>query len=136
MCFTGVLAITPGQSYLPVELYTPLEELVPYTPANVKQVNQLAQQIKDGNPNPVLLAKLAKACNAALAKITWLESTNKDLVRADQRKKDKANRKKGHWGDGRVVSRETLNEMECNMEFKNCCLRSTGSGMTAAMAAD
>lgn len=63
------------------------------TPANVKEVNQLVQQIVAGNHDPVLPEKLGKACSSALANNTMLRITNIDLISADQRKKEKTARK-------------------------------------------
>ena len=67
-----------------------------FTPRNVKHVNQLVQQIKAGNYDLALPEKLGKACSSAMTTSTLLTIINNDLIQAEQRKKDKAKRGKGH----------------------------------------
>lgn len=82
------------------------------TPANVKEVNQLVQQIVAGNHDPVLPEKLGKACSSALANNTMLRITNTDLINVDQRKQDKIARKGTHWGEVRIMNLEVVEERE------------------------
>ena len=83
---------------------------VPFTPANAKQVDQLIQQIKEGNCDPMIAQKLAKACSSAFANALVLKSINNDLRLADQRKKNKSKRRKGHWGQGQIMNLETVQQ--------------------------
>ena len=83
---------------------------VSFTPRNARQVNEIVQQIKAGNPDPTLAEKLGKACNTALAASTLLKSTNDDLVKADERKKDKTKRGQGHWGEARIMNLDVVEE--------------------------
>lgn len=82
------------------------------TPANVKEVNQLVQQIKAGNHDPALPEKLGKACSSALANNTMLRITSNDLISVDQRKQNKAARGQGHWSDARIMNLEVVKERE------------------------
>lgn len=63
-----------------------------FTLANVKQVNQLIKQIKEGNRDPELPEKLEKACNLALTSSLLFQSINDDLVKAQERSKNKSKR--------------------------------------------
>ena len=54
---------------------------IPFTPKNVKHVNQLVQQIKTNNHDPVLAEKLNKAYNSALTTSILLKITNNNLIK-------------------------------------------------------
>ncbi len=101
---------------------------VAFTPANMQQVNQLVQQIKAGNPDPTLPEKLGKACNAALANNILLKSTNNDLVKIDERKKQRADRGQAHLGQAHLLNKETVDkrqqheaDKQFEKQFKSMC---------------
>ena len=83
---------------------------IPFTPKNVKHVNQLVQQIKANNHDPALAEKLGKAYNSALTTSTLLKITNNDLIKIKQRKKNKAKRGQAHWGDTQIITLEVVQE--------------------------
>ena len=56
---------------------------IPFTPRNVKHVNQLVQQIKAGNYDSALPEKLGKAYSSAIAISTLLTIINDDLIQAE-----------------------------------------------------
>ena len=101
---------------------------VPPTPVNVKQVDAIVQEIKAGNLNPSLSEKLGKACSSALANNHMLRVTNDDLIKADQRKKDKAARGQAYWGEAQVMNLEVVQQRldeiavkELEVQFKRLC---------------
>lgn len=101
---------------------------IPQTPANVKQVNDLVREIKAGNFDPTLPDKLGKACSSALAHNNMLRINNEDLIKADQRKKDKASRGQAHYGEAQVMNLETVQKRneafatkQLDKEFKIMC---------------
>lgn len=85
---------------------------VPFTPRNVRHVDQIVQQIKAGNCDPALPEKLSKAYSSALATNTLFQITNDDLIQAEQRKKGKAQRERGHCGKAQVMNLEVVQERE------------------------
>ena len=91
---------------------------IPFTPTTTKQVDQLVGQIKAGNHDPALPEKLAKACNSALASSILLKNTNNDLIKAQQRTKNKAKRTKGHWTEARVLNQDVIEERNVNQTIK------------------
>ncbi|CAF9939741.1 hypothetical protein IMSHALPRED_003649 [Imshaugia aleurites] len=102
--------------------------VIPQTPANVKQVNDLVREIVAGNLDPTLPEKLGKACTSALAHNNMLRITNEDLIKADQRKKDKAARGQRHYGEARVMNLEVVEERneawavkQLDKEFTQLC---------------
>ena len=97
---------------------------IPMTPANTKQVDQLVAQIKAGNHDPALPEKLGKACNLALANGILLNHTNNDLIKADERKKDKAKRGQANWGEARIMNMDVVQQRKddhANKQFKQEC---------------
>ncbi len=79
------------------------------------------QQIKTKNPNPTLPENLRKAYNAALANNILLKSTNNDLIKIDERKKQRANRGQAHLRQAHLLNKETVNKRqqhEANKQFE------------------
>ena len=91
---------------------------VPFTPSNIKQVNDLVYEIKKGNKDPILLEKLGKACNSAITNTLLLRSTNNDLMQAIKRKKDKGKRGKAHYGEGKVMNLEVIQQRKDDFGVK------------------
>ena len=94
------------------------------TPANTKQVDQLITQIKAGNYDPALPKKLRKACNLALANGILLNHTNNDLIKANERKKNKAKRGQANWGKARIINMNVVQQRKddhTNKQFKQEC---------------
>ncbi len=87
------------------------DDTVPVTPTTAEQVNRMIQQIKAGDHNgPILLDKIGKACNTALASNTLLRATNDSLLKAQQIKADRDKRKQAHYGDALLMNNAIVQE--------------------------
>ena len=82
------------------------------TPANVKEVNQLVEQIKAGNHDPMLSEKLGKAYSLVLTKNIMLRVTNNELINVDHRKKERVTRRGDHWGEARIMNMDIIQKRD------------------------
>jgi hypothetical protein len=94
------------------------------TPANTAQVEQLVQQVLQGELNPAIafqIRKLSKAASKAIANAVTQSTVNSELLTALKQKKSRTNRTNENYGYGRIMSLETLNERaakEAEKRFK------------------
>ena len=68
------------------------------------------QQIKIKNSNSTLSKKLGKACNTTLTINTLLQNINNDLIKANERKKNKAKREQKYYDEGQIMNLKIIQE--------------------------
>ncbi len=83
---------------------------VPFTPENYEQMNLLVKSVTDPADYQLVVQKMKKACKSAYAQSCLLQETNKDLLTAARRQQQRATRIKGHWGAGRVMNLDVVEE--------------------------
>lgn len=83
---------------------------VPFTPENYEQVNLLVKSVTDPVDYQLVMQKIEKACKSAYAHSCLLQETNKDLLTAARQQQQRATRTKGHWGAGRFMNLDVVEE--------------------------
>ncbi len=73
-------------------------------------MNLLIKSITDPADYQLVMQKMEKACKSAYAQSCLLQETNKDLLTAARRQHQRATRTKGHWGAGRVMNLDVIEE--------------------------
>ena len=93
------------------------------TPKTTLQVHSILKKAKEGEDVEVILEKVGKAANLAIAEATIQERTNADLLDLHHHKEKKKDRTKGHYGNAKILNSKLIRQRLAEEEWKDEWMR-------------